>query len=140
MEFEDNIHLDPELTWEECAKYVYDGVMDGKLTREDFIEFFIISGQEFHEPRHTRIFAKALGAFFKRDYPDIKSDEKPGVLVKVDNNNFIVTPTEDEIVIQEANDLENVQDSSFLILHDTEADAQISAWENGEKYIERIGD
>lgn len=136
MSFEDNIHLEPELTWKDCATYVYDAVMEGKLNREDFIKFFILSGQEMAEPRHSRIFVKALAAFFKRVYVDLKSGEKPGVFVIVDNKNYIVSNNGVEITIKEANNIENIPDNSFLISHESIADAQIAAWEKGEKYVE----
>jgi hypothetical protein len=132
--FENSIHLKPEMTWEECATYIYDGVMDGKLNREDFIKFFLISGQEMSEPRHVRIFAKVIGAFFVRDYPELKSNEKPGIFVKVDGRGFVVTHNGKEIIIKEADYLKDMSDCSFLIEHETEADAKIAAWEKKEEY------
>lgn len=137
MSFEDNINLNPELTWEDCATFVYDGIMDGKLNRDDFIKFFKISGQEMSEPRHTRIFAKALASFFKRDYPDLKSDEKPGIFVIVDDKKYIVSHEDKDVTIESAEDI-NEKDCSFLISYETEADAKIGAWKNKEKYVERL--
>jgi len=66
LDFENSHHLEPEITWQDCATFIYDAVLDGKLNREDFIKFFILSGQEMSDPRHVRIFAKALGAFFQK--------------------------------------------------------------------------
>jgi hypothetical protein len=134
--FEDNIDLEPELTWENCATFIYDGVMDGKLNREDFIEFFKISGQEMSDPRHSRIFAKALGAFFKRDYQDLSDDEEPGIFVIVDGKKYIVSHNDIEITIGEAEDIEDIPDNSFLIMHATSADAKISAWKKKERYVD----
>ena len=137
-DFEDCCHLDPEMTWEDSAAFLYDRITAGNLSREDFIKYFILSGQEMSEPRHTRIFAKALSAFFKSDYQDLPSDEKPGIFVIVDGKQYIVSHNDTEITIEEANDI-NAKDSSFLISHETEADAKIAAWRNKEKYVERIG-
>lgn len=137
-DFENANHLEPELTWQECATFIYDAVMEGKLNREDFIKFFILSGQEMAEPRHVRIFAKALGAFFKRYYTDLKSEEKPAILVIVDNKKYLVSHNEKEITINEADDLKYVPDNSFIITHETETDGKIAAWERKEKYVERI--
>lgn len=137
-EFENSVHLDPELTWSECAKYIYDGVMDGKLNREDFIKLFVLSGQEMSEPRNTRIFAKALAAFFKSDFTDLKSEETPCVFVIVDNKNYLVSHNGKEITICPADDLKNIPDNSFVILHETTADAKIAAWEKNERYVEEV--
>lgn len=136
--FESNIHLEPEMSWEDCATFIYDGVIDGKLNREDFIKLFVMSGQEMSEPRHARIFAKVIGAFFNRYYPDIRLDEKPGVFVIVDGSSFIVSCNDKEITIDKADDIKDAADCTFLIIHDTEADAKIAAWENKERYVERI--
>jgi len=138
LDFENSHHLEPEITWQDCATFIYDAVLDGKLNREDFIKFFILSGQEMSDPRHVRIFAKALGAFFKRDYTDLKSEEKPAVLVIVNNKKYLVSHNNEEITINEANDLKDLSDYSFIITHETEADGKIAAWERKEKYIERI--
>lgn len=137
MDFENNCHLDPEMTWQDTATFLYDGIMDGKLTREDFIKYFILSGQEMSEPRHARIMGKALATFFKNHYQNLPADEIPGVLVIVDGKQYIVSHNEKEITIEEANDV-NAKDGSFLIAHETEADAKIAAWKNKEKYVERI--
>jgi hypothetical protein len=138
IEYENSNHLEPELTWENSATFIYDAVMEGKLNREDFIKYFILSGQEFCEPRNTRIFAKALAAFFKRDYTDLKSEEKPAVLVIVDNKKYLVSHNDKEITINEAQDFKDIPDNSFIITHEDETDGKIAAWERGEKFIERI--
>lgn len=138
FEYENSNHLEPELTWENSATFIYDAVMEGKLNREDFIKYFILSGQEFCEPRHIRIFAKALAAFFKRDYTDLSSEEKPAVLVIVDNKRYLVSHNNKEITINEAQDLKELPDNSFIITHETETDGKIAAWEKGEKFIQVI--
>jgi hypothetical protein len=137
-EYINSNHLEPELTWHDSATFIYDAVMGGKLNRDDFIKFFDLSGQEMSEPRHVRIFAKALGAFFKRDYTDLKSEEKPAVLVIVDNIKYLVSHNDQEITIGEAEDLKEVPDNSFIITHESKADGKIAAWERKEKYIERF--
>lgn len=133
---DDHVHLDPELTWEDCATYVYGGVIEGKLGRNAFIEFFRLSGQEMSQPLHSRVMGKALGAFFRRDYPDLREGEFPGVLVCVSEKNYIVSHNNKQITIEVADDIKE-EDCSFLIKHETEADARISAWESGERYVER---
>jgi hypothetical protein len=137
MSFEDNCHLDPEMTWEETATFLYDGIMDGKLTKEDFIKYFILSGQEMVEPLHARIMGKTLATFFKNNYQDFPADETPGILVIVDGKKYIVSHNEKEITIEKADDIP-AEDGSFLISHETEADAKIAAWRNNEKYVERL--
>jgi phosphatidylserine decarboxylase len=138
--FEDSQHLDPELTWEESATFLYDGIMSGKLTREDFIKYFMLSGQEMSEPRHARIMGKALAVFFKCNYRDLPADEKPGIFIIIDGKNYVVSHNDKEITIEKADDIADcsVENGSFLISHETEADAKIAAWKNGEKYVERL--
>ena len=133
-DFENSVHLDPDLTWKDAAESIYDAVKEGKLSKEDVLEFFYISMQEMSEPRINRIFAKALGAFFRHNFKDKYTH---GVLVEVDKKQWIVRAENGEI-IAEGPVKYDCPDRTFLVLHDSEADAKIAAWESGEKFITEI--
>jgi hypothetical protein len=135
--FEDRNHLEPELTWRDSATFIYDGVIEGKLNREDFIEFFSIAGEDLANPLHARVMGKALAAFFKRDYPNLRAGESPGVFIRIENRGFIVSHKDSQIVLSAANEIKE-EDGSFLIAHESEADAKISAWESKEKYVQLL--
>jgi hypothetical protein len=133
-DFENRVHLDPELTWKDAAEGIYDAVKEGKCSKEDVLKFFEISAQEIYEPRINRIFAKVLGTFFQHSFTDKKIH---GVLVVVDGKQWIVRAENGEI-ISEGPVKYDCPDRSFLVLHESEADAKIDAWERGERYITEI--
>jgi len=135
--FENSEHLQPEITWRESATYIYDGVIEGKLNREDFIEFFTLAGEDMANPLHSRVMGKALAAFFKRNYPDLRDGESPGVFVRIKERGFIVVHKDNQIILLAADEIKE-NDEYFLISHESEADAKISAWERKEKYIELL--
>jgi hypothetical protein len=139
-EFENSVHLDPDLTWEDASEMIYEGIRDGKLTKEDIKEFFKIGSKECYEPRHLRIFVKALSSFFLHQYEGtLKNGEEPGVIVKVDGKQWLVQHRikRGEITIDGPVKYD-CPDRSFVISHESEADAKIDAWEKGERYAEEI--
>ena len=86
-EFENSVHLDPDLTWKDAAELIYDAVKEGSFSKEDIVKFFEIGARETYEPRINRIFAKALGAFFQYNFKDKYTH---GILVVVDKKQWIV--------------------------------------------------
>ena len=63
MDFEDSVHLDPELTFEDVGRALFQGVKEGRLSEADVVEFIRLGQSETTEPRINRIFAKALATF-----------------------------------------------------------------------------
>jgi hypothetical protein len=140
LDFENSVHLDPEFTWENVSEAIYDGIIDGKLSKGDVKEFFMIAQRECYEPRNLRIFVKALSSFFLHRYKDVLKDgENPGVIVEVDGKQWIVQHRikRGEITIDGPVKYD-CPDRSFVISHESEADGKISAWEKGERYIEEL--
>ena len=133
-DFENSVHLDPDLTWKDAAEFFYDAIKEGNLSKEEVSEFFYISMQEMYEPRINRIFGKALGTFFKHNFKD---KHIHGVLVVVDKKQWIVRAENGQIIVDGPVKYD-CPDKTFLVIHDSEADAKIAAWESGEKYITQI--
>ena len=136
MDYENSVHLDPDLTWEDIGSAIYNGVKEGKLTEKDCIKFLQLGASENEAPRINRIFAKALGTFFKakeKTYP-LKDGETAGIFLKVDNKKWLVMYRGDDIVVESVN--YDAPDRSFVIRHASVADAKIAAWENNERYVQ----
>jgi hypothetical protein len=136
MNFDDSIHLDSELTWEDAAQAVYYGVKESKLSVEDLTEFFRLASSEAQAPRNTRILAKTLSTFFDKCYTELRDGEHPGVLVEIDNQKWTVERKGSNITVNGPVKMKDAPDRSFFISHDSEADAKISAWERGEKFVQ----
>lgn len=140
MDFENSVHLDPDLTWKDASEAIYDGIKDGILSKEDILKFFELGISEMYEPRNLRIFVKALSSFFLHQYKDkLRDGENPGVIVEVDGKQWLVKQDlkQGQIII-EGPVKYDCPDITFVISYESEADAKISAWEKGEKYIEEI--
>lgn len=139
MDFEKNVDIDSDLTWDNISSAIYDGIKDGRMSKEDVKDFFKIAQREVYEPRHCRIFVKALGWFFTRDYKDqLKESESASVCVEVDGQRYLVIENQKTEEISIKSIKEDIPDGAFVIIHETAEQANLSARERKEAYIGEI--
>lgn len=130
MDFENSVHLDPELTYRDMALMVYQGINEGKLDQADVIKLMDVYARELYEPRPVRILAKAVGFLLQH-----KNNE--GIFIEVDGKQWIVCIEGKEIKIKGPTRYD-APDGSTVTAHDDVADGKIEAFKRGEKFLEEF--
>lgn len=136
MNIEDHIHLDPELTIDDVSDAIFEAIADGLLLKEDFKTFLRISYKELGTPKKLRILSKAISELLKKGYKDkLRPEETPAILVREGNKQYLVAYDFNRVSISEPIDCD-CPDNSLIIMHESEADAKIAAWERKEEFID----
>jgi len=123
------LELDPSgATWKDASEVIYQGIMDGKFSKGDYMKFMEISMDEIYDPRPVRILAKVIGILLERQ-------ENKGVIVEVDKKQWLVCIEKEQIKIKGPSRYD-CPDGSRVTVHDTKSDAVTAAAILQEGYIE----
>lgn len=139
INFEDSPDLDPELTVENASDAIFEAIESGLLTKEDFKQFLRLSYEGLATPKKLKILSKAVGHLLEKGYKGkLRLDETPAVLVTEESKQYLVAYDFKKISISGPVDFD-CKDGSLIIMHESEADAKIAAWERDEEFVENKG-